>query len=55
MSDKVTIKGEVFYLVPEAEMNRINDEVDWLMCLDAAGVENWEGYDEARKLQRGED
>jgi hypothetical protein len=55
MSDKVTIKGEVFYLVPEARMLKIDEEIDWLMCLEAAGVDNWEGYDSARKMQRGED
>lgn len=54
MANLITIKGEEFYLVPKATYERDSESIDWLMCLEAAGVDNWEGYDMARQMQRGE-
>jgi hypothetical protein len=55
MAQQVTLNGEVFYLVKAEAWEKLTEEVDWLMCLEAAGVDNWEGYDQARALQCGED
>lgn len=38
----------------EVEVARLTKREDWLECLEAAGVDNWEGYDEARAIQRGD-
>lgn len=29
------------------EYESLLEQVHWLQCLEAAGVNNWEGYDEA--------
>lgn len=36
------------------EWAKIEEELDWLSCLEAAGVDNWQGYDDARAIQAGE-
>lgn len=28
------------------------DDLDWLSCLEAAGVDNWSGIDVAREIQQ---
>jgi hypothetical protein len=30
-----------------AELDEAAEDVSWLRCLEAAGVDNWDGYDEA--------
>lgn len=42
MSETVTISKK--------EYDSLIKRVDWLKCLEAAGVDNWEGYDYAREL-----
>lgn len=54
MADLITIGGEEFYLVPRAEYDKGVDEINWLYCLEAAGVDNWEGYDVAMRMLNGE-
>lgn len=39
MNDTVTIS--------RAEYERLQERDDWLSCLEAAGVDNWDGMDEA--------
>ena len=36
--------------ITKAEYNRLLDNEFWLECLDGAGVDNWEGYEEAQEL-----
>lgn len=43
MSATVTIKL--------SEYKRLLEEEDWLECLNAAGVDNWSGIDEAFDVQ----
>lgn len=35
--------------------NGILEDCDWLYCLQAAGVDNWSGYDYAREIQESEE
>lgn len=35
-----------------AEYKKLVNRDDWLSCLEAAGVDNWSGYDDAREMQR---
>lgn len=37
----------------KAELAKSAEDVDWLRCLEAAGVDNWEGIDTAIEI-RGE-
>jgi len=32
------------------EYNSMNEELEWLRALEAAGVDSWEGIEEARDL-----
>lgn len=34
------------------EHDRLLEREDWLECLEAAGVDNWEGYSEAHRIRR---
>lgn len=36
--------------ITKKEYNDLCDRVAWLACLEEAGVDNWEGFDEARKI-----
>lgn len=38
--------------IPKEEYNELLDEQLWLQALEATGVDNWEGYDEARQYYR---
>lgn len=38
--------------ISKAEYDRLLEESVWLSALDAAGVDNWEGVDEARTILR---
>lgn len=37
--------------LPEEEYNKLVKRSDWLMCLEHAGVDNWEGYDIASDIR----
>ena len=34
----------------DGELAVIDERLRWLACLECAGVDNWEGYDEARRM-----
>ena len=34
------------------EYNRLKEQVSWLECLEDAGVDNWEGMEEAINIRR---
>lgn len=36
--------------ITEAEYNQLLKDSGWLSCLEEAGVDNWEGYDEALRI-----
>lgn len=36
--------------IPRREYEQLIKESEWLACLEAAGVDNWEGFDEARAI-----
>ena len=54
LSETFTVNGEEFVAVPKKEFDSMTAEIDWLMCLEAAGVDNWEGYEIAVQLRDGE-
>lgn len=37
--------------ITKQEYDQLKADSKWLGCLEAAGVDNWEGYDYARELQ----
>lgn len=37
-------------LINRDALSNMVDRVEWLCCLEAAGVDNWEGYDDAKDL-----
>jgi hypothetical protein len=41
--------------ITKAEYEKLLKDQDWLACLEAAGVDNWQGYDEAIRIRDGED
>ena len=41
--------------IPKAEYERLLKSVEWLECLEAAGVDNWSGFDEARSILNREE
>ena len=38
--------------IPLKEFTRLTERDDWLSCLEAAGVDNWQGYDYAMELSQ---
>jgi hypothetical protein len=36
--------------IPMREYEQLLKDSDWLSCLEAAGVDNWEGFDVAREM-----
>lgn len=54
MSEIDGVKVTEMLTITKREYDRLLKDVDWLRCLEAAGVDNWEGYDEARAIQRGD-
>lgn len=36
--------------IAKSEYERLVEDSEWLGCLEAAGVDNWEGYEFARDL-----
>lgn len=53
-----TIEIEVpkgYVLVKEEEYDELLEDRDFLLCLQACGVDNWEGIDEAIKMFGMED
>ena len=48
------IKAVEMVTIPKDEYERLLKSVEWLECLEAAGVDNWSGFDEARAILNGE-
>lgn len=42
MPDMITVSKE--------EWDEIQSQLEWLQCLEAAGVDNWEGFDYACEM-----
>jgi hypothetical protein len=40
-----------YITISEAEFNKLKSDSDFLAKLRAAGVDNWEGYDEAQEME----
>ena len=38
--------------ITKAEYDQLLKDSDWLACLEAAGVDNWPGFDDAREIQQ---
>ena len=57
MSEPLPFRGpradkEPKVVIEKKEYERLQRELRWLRCLEAAGVDNWSGYDYAREIQR---
>ena len=39
--------------IPLVEYEQLLKESEWLSCLEAAGVDNWIGFDDARDILHG--
>ncbi len=39
--------------IPKAEYDKLLEDQEWLECLNAAGVDNWDGIDYAYELLDG--
>lgn len=46
----VQIKQDETITIPMADYQSMVDRLEWLDCLEAAGVDNWQGYDEAQRM-----
>lgn len=40
--------------ISKKQYDRLKKDSTWLGCLEAAGVDNWEGISEARRLRDGD-
>ena len=40
--------------ISKEEYEKMQDKLHWLSCIEAAGVDNWDGYDEAREMFKSE-
>lgn len=47
--------GERLYAIPEVVLQRLMAAEQELQCLKAAGVDNWQGMEEANDLMNDED
>jgi hypothetical protein len=54
MSEKKT-QTEELVTITRANYNQLVDDQYKLECLEAAGVDNWSGYDDAMEMYREED
>lgn len=36
--------------IPKEQYDKLVEDQHWLSCLAAAGVDNWEGYDQAIEI-----
>ena len=41
--------------IPLKEYIQLQKDSDWLYFLECVGVDNWEGFDEARQLQEDDE
>jgi cobalamin biosynthesis Co2+ chelatase CbiK len=49
--------ANIIPLLQEAadKLDKNEDQLHWLSCLEDAGVDNWEGIEEAQRMYREED
>jgi hypothetical protein len=47
-------KEEPTVTIPKAEYDKMMKDCRRLDALEGAGVDNWEGYDDAMEMMRGE-
>lgn len=47
--------NEEMVTITQKEYDRLKEREDWLYALEAAGVDNWEGYDYAWEILEGEE
>jgi hypothetical protein len=43
--------SEEMISIPKKEYERLRERDDWLQCLEAAGVDNWDGFDYAIEMR----
>lgn len=53
--DDIDGDGSGLTLISTAEYERLVERDDFLTALEAAGVDNWEGYSAAYRILRGEE
>lgn len=41
--------------IPKSEYDQLVRDSDWLGCLEAAGVDNWDGYSDAIAIHNGDE
>lgn len=41
--------------IPKSEYDQLQKDSKWLAALEAAGVDNWQGYDEAVEILNSDD
>ena len=46
--------SDEFVTIPRIEYEQLLKESNWLSCLEAAGVDNWEGIDDAMDILHGD-
>jgi hypothetical protein len=44
--------GAAMITISEEEYNKMLNRIMWLDALEAAGVDNWQGFDEAREIYK---
>jgi hypothetical protein len=47
--------AEEMVTITKKEYKRLFKREEWLSCLEAAGVDNWEGFDYAREIKNEQD
>lgn len=52
---EIEIEGKKFVVISKDEYDSMARDVDWLVCLQAAGVDNWSGIEYAIQLRGGDD
>jgi len=45
---------EEMITITKVEHDRLVKDSEWLACLDAAGVDNWSGIEEAQEMWRND-
>lgn len=46
---------EEMITITKKEYDDLKKDQKWLQCLEAAGVDNWQGFDDAREMMNDED
>lgn len=54
MASEFEMNGIPMVIMTKVEYDSLVDDMNWLMCLEAAGVDNWEGHEVAVRMRDGE-